>query len=149
MKIAKVYRTVSNEAICVLTGLTPKAIKIEEMAKLCQLTKGNTNKKEQVDNNMEVKHPADTITRMIEDTEEKSLIQIFTDGSKTEKGVGAGTAVFESGLHIKHIQCRLNKRCTNNQAEQLAILTALKYTENMQTTEKTATAYSDSLITLD
>jgi len=41
------------------------AIKIEEMAKLYQLTKGNTNKKEQVDNNMEVKHwqhPADTIT---------------------------------------------------------------------------------------
>ena len=39
------------------------------------------NKKEQLDNSMEVKrwqHPTDTITGMIEDTEEKSLLQIFT-----------------------------------------------------------------------
>ena len=34
IKIAKEYRTVSNEALCVLTGLTPIAIKIEEMARL-------------------------------------------------------------------------------------------------------------------
>jgi ribonuclease HI len=82
-------------------------------------------------------------------TDERNLIQIFTDGSKTEKGVGAGITYFESGLHINNIQCRLNKSCTNNQAEQLAILTALKHTENMQTTEKTVTIYTDSLITLD
>ena len=66
IKIAKAYRTVSNEALCVLAGLTPITIKIEEIAKLYRLTKGNTNKKEQVDNNMEVQywqHSADTITR--------------------------------------------------------------------------------------
>jgi len=34
IKIAKAYRTVSNEALCVLTGLTPIAIKIEETVKL-------------------------------------------------------------------------------------------------------------------
>ena len=91
---------------------------------------------------MEVKHwqhPADEITRRLDDTDERSLIQIFTDGSKTEKGVGAGIAFFESGLHINNRQCGLNRSCTNNQAEQLAILTALKLTENMQTTEKTVT----------
>jgi ribonuclease HI len=122
------------------------------VAKLYHLTKGNTNKNEQVDNNMEVKHwqhPADTVTRMIENTEEKSRLQMYTDGSKTEKGVGAAIAVFESSLHTNHVQCRLNKSCSNNQAEQLAILTALKYTENMQTTEKTVTIFTDSLITLD
>jgi hypothetical protein len=37
IKIAKVYRTVSNEALCVLKGLTPIAIKIEEMARLYKL----------------------------------------------------------------------------------------------------------------
>jgi ribonuclease HI len=101
---------------------------------------------------MEVKYwqsPADTIKRMMEDTEEKSRIQIYTNGSKTDKGVGAGIAVFESGLHTKHIQCGLNKSCSINQAEQLAILTTLKYTENMQTTEKTVTIYIESLITLE
>jgi hypothetical protein len=138
--------------LCVLTGLTPITIKIEEMANLYHLTKCNTKQKDQVDNNMEVKdwqHHADTITRMIEDTEEKSRIQIYTDGSKTEKGVGADIAVFESGLHTNHVQCRLNKSCSNNQAEKLAILTALKYTENMQTTKKTVTIHTDSLITID
>jgi ribonuclease HI len=101
---------------------------------------------------MEVKnwqHSAETITRILEDTDEKSPIQIFTDGSKTEKGVGAGIAIFKSGRHIKSLQCRLNKRCTNNQAEQLAILTALKYTETLQTKDKTATVYTDSQIILD
>ena len=56
LKIARAYRTVSNEALCVLTGMTPINIKIEEMAKLYHLTKGDTNKKEQVDNKMEIKH---------------------------------------------------------------------------------------------
>jgi len=32
IKIAKAYRTVTNEALCILTGLTPIAIKIEEEA---------------------------------------------------------------------------------------------------------------------
>ena len=92
-KIAKAYRTVSNEALCVLTGLTPITIKIKEMAKLYHLTRGNTNKKEQVNNNMEVKywqHPAETVARILEDTDERSPIQIFTDGSKTHKGVRGG-----------------------------------------------------------
>jgi len=41
IKIAKAYRTVSNEALCIFTGLTPIAIKIEEAAKLYQLTRGS------------------------------------------------------------------------------------------------------------
>jgi hypothetical protein len=97
---------------CVLTGLTPITIKLEEMAKLYQLTKGSPNKNVIVDNDMEVKHwqhPANAIARMFEDTDERSLIQIFTDGSKIEKGVGAGVAFFVSGLHINNMQCRLNK----------------------------------------
>jgi len=76
------------------------------MAKLYQLTKGSANKNELVDNVMEVKHwqhPADTITRMLEVTDERSLIQIFTDGRKTKKGVCAGIVFFKSGLHINNI----------------------------------------------
>ena len=43
----------------------------------------------------------------------------------------------------------LNKRCTNNQAEQLAILRALLYTENIKTEDDTATIYTDSQMTMD
>jgi len=76
---------------------------IEEMAKLYQLTKGSPNKNVTVDNDMEVKHwqhPADAITRMLEDTDERSLIQIFTDSSKTEKGVGAGIACMYICMYV-------------------------------------------------
>ena len=66
---------------------------------------------------------------------------------QNRKGVSAGIAIFESDLHINNIQRRVNKSCTNNQAQQLAILTALKHTENMQTTDKTVTIYTDSLNT--
>jgi ribonuclease HI len=94
-------------------------------------------------------HPADTITFLTESNEAAGLIQIFTDGSKSEQGVGAGIVVFRSGNYFKIPQYRLNKRCANNQAEQLAILRALEYTENIQTEDKTATVYTDSKMTLD
>jgi ribonuclease HI len=105
-----------------------------------------------VDRDMEVKylhHPAETITYLTVNNEETSTIQIFTDGSKSEQGVGAGVAIFKSGTHIKSLKYKLNKRCTNNQAEQLAILRAVDYTENLQTEDKTATIYTDSRMTLD
>jgi ribonuclease HI len=94
-------------------------------------------------------HPAETITFLTENNEETSTIKIFTDGSKSEQEVGAGIAIFGSGSHIKSPKYRLNKRCTNNQAEQLAISRALEYTENIQTEDKTATIYTDSRMTLD
>jgi hypothetical protein len=77
-------------------------------------------------------HPAVKITILRDNNEDNSTTQIFTDGSKSEKGVGAGIAVYTSGTHTKSLKYRLNKRCTNNQAEQLAILKSLGYTENTQ-----------------
>ena len=73
-----------------------------------------------VDSDMGVKychHPAETITFLTEDNEETSKIQIFTDGSKSEQGVGAGIVIFKSGNLINSLKYRLNKRSTNNQAE--------------------------------
>ena len=70
-----------------------------------------------------------------------SIIQIFTDGSKSEQEVGAGVAVFKSRDRIESKKYRLNERCANNQVDQLAILRALEYTENMQTEDKTATIH--------
>jgi hypothetical protein len=44
IRIAKSYRTVSNEALCMITGLTPIDIKIKETSQLFQITKGNKKK---------------------------------------------------------------------------------------------------------
>jgi ribonuclease HI len=81
-------------------------------------------------------HPAETSISSTDEKEDKGSIHIYTDGSKTDKGVGSGIAIFESGQYIKSIQRRLNKKCKNNQAEQLAILTALQYIETTQRTDK-------------
>jgi len=70
-------------------------------------------------------HPSETSIRSTDEKEETGSLHIYTDGSKTEKGVGSGIVIFESVQHIKSVQCRLNKKCTNNQPEKLAILTAL------------------------
>jgi len=44
LKIAKAYRTVSNEALCIINGVTPINIKIEEIGKLYEITeRGGTN----------------------------------------------------------------------------------------------------------
>jgi len=41
IKTAKAYRTVSSEALCIITGLTPIHIKIQEMAELYKIERGN------------------------------------------------------------------------------------------------------------
>ena len=120
------------------------AIKIEA-TQFYELTRGS--KKE------EVKYwhdPAERITFLTENIEKTNTIQIFTDGSKSEQGVGAGIAIaiHRSGNHIKSLKCKLNKRCTNNRAEQLATLRAVEYTENIATEDRTATIYTGSRITL-
>ena len=149
--MAKAYRTVSSEALCVVTGMTPIHIKIEAAAKLYQHTRGHIKDKEQFDNNKETRiwqHPAEAIVRTSEGNEEDSPRQIYTDGSKTEKGVGSRIAINRSGQNIKTLQCKLNKKCTNNQAEQFAILKALEYIDNTQMVGKKATIYTDSQTTL-
>ena len=39
LRIAKAYRTVSNEALCVINGIIPISIKIEETGKFYGITK--------------------------------------------------------------------------------------------------------------
>jgi hypothetical protein len=61
-------------------------MKIEEAAQLYHLTRGNAKDKAQFDGDTGVKywqHPAQTTIKVLEDNnDEKSLIQIYTDGSK-------------------------------------------------------------------
>jgi len=43
IKMAKAYRTVSPEALCIHTGMTPIEIKIEEAVQICSTTRGSIN----------------------------------------------------------------------------------------------------------
>ena len=80
---------------------------------------------------------------------EDNPLQIYTDGSKTEKGVGSGIVIYRYGQHIRNLQFKLNKKCTKNQAEQLAILKALESIDNTETADKKATIHTDIQTTLD
>jgi len=40
LRIAKAYRTISHEALCIITGTPPINIKVEEAVTLCNITKG-------------------------------------------------------------------------------------------------------------
>jgi ribonuclease HI len=71
------------------------------------------------------------------------------DGSKSEKGVGSGIAIFTNKNLTDTIKYRLNGRCLNNQAEQLAIRKALEKIQNLDSNKKTVQVLTDSQITLD
>jgi hypothetical protein len=114
IKMAKAYRTVSSEALCVVTGMIPIHLKIEKAAEFYLHTRSHIKDTEQFDNNKEARfwqHPAETVIRTSEGNEDSPL-QIYTDGSKTEKGVGSGIAIYSSGQNIRTLQFKLNKKCT-------------------------------------
>ncbi|MCL2355144.1 MAG: hypothetical protein FWC68_04670 [Oscillospiraceae bacterium] len=51
-------------------------------------------------------------------------VHVYTDGNKREHGVGSGIAIFKDSKVIHAKKYKLNRRRSNNQAEQLAILKA-------------------------
>jgi hypothetical protein len=118
--MAKAYRTVSSKALCVVTGMTPIHLKTEEAAELYLHIRSQIKDTEQFDNNKEARfwqHPAETVVKTSERNEDDSPLQIYTDGNKTEKGVGLGIAIYRCGQNIRSLQFKLNKKCTKNQAE--------------------------------
>jgi len=103
IKITKAYRVVSNEALCIITGLIPINIKIEETGKYYEITK---EKGTQYEREMEVKnwnHPAKHV-KIIEGHEDSPhFVQAYTDGSKSD-GVGTGIAIFSENNSYIEIQ---------------------------------------------
>ena len=72
-------------------------------------------------------HAAVKITILRDNKEDSSTTQIFTDGSKSEHGAGAGIAVYSSDTNTKSLKFILKESCSNNQAEQLLILKSIEY----------------------
>ena len=52
--------------------------------------------------------------------------EIYTDGSKNEKGVGSGNAIFVDRNLTFQLRYKLADKCSNIQVQQLAILKALE-----------------------
>jgi hypothetical protein len=153
--MAKAFRTTSSEALCMLTGMTTILIKVEEVTAHYKLKQKMGHRDIEWDCDVEIQnwpHPAEFgIIHEVVGNEETS-IQVYTDRSKQEQGVGSGAVIFKASEMIAKLQFKLDNRCYNNQAEQLAILKTLEKLEvlNRQSINPLSTIiFTDSRISLD
>ena len=153
IKMAKAFRTVSYDALCILTGQTPIVLKINEAVELYNIKKTGKFGDNLIDTMVNYKtwpHPADSVLIRTVTENMKHDLTIYTDGSKTEHGVGSGIVIY-TDQESTELKYRLDGRCSNNQAEQLAIMKGLQYIEEIELKgqERIAAIYTDSKITLD
>jgi ribonuclease HI len=97
-------------------------------------------------------HPTDTAATIEVKEYDNHAVQIYTDGSKNEHGVGAGVAIFTGNELVTTQKFKLDNRCSNNQAEQLAIAKVLEALETMvmdENSPRTAAIITDIRISLD
>ena len=125
IRMAKSFRTASSEALCNVTVMTLIIIKTEEAVKQYNIRKRNGSQLQLIDQEVELKnlpHPADVVKIMEDNGYKEQTIQVYRDGSKNKQGVGSGVAIFVGRELKEQLQFKLDKRFSNNQAEQLAIL---------------------------
>ena len=155
IKIAKAHKTLSYEASCVMAGVLPIELVIEEKVELYKIKHGYTRFQYECELPLPVKdwpHPAERVNLTQTNDQARYGFKIYTDGSKTGENVGSGIAIFTDNNLIGQFKYRLENHCSNNQAEKLAILKAIEKIQslpNCNDIDKTIAIYTDSKVTLD
>jgi hypothetical protein len=127
-------------------------MKAEEAANIYRITKDKQN--QLLDHETEPQdwtHPADTVRICDQNELTDHSFHIYTDGSKHKHGVGSGIAIYIKSELTYQIKHKLHIRCSNNQAEQTAIIKALHALETIKLSNKTPSTvkiFTDSKITL-
>ena len=109
MRVCKAYRTISYEASCVLSNVLPLPNKVIELASLREVkSKGLL----EVDGDripiqrsvLNERHPAQCIQGFVDFNQQDDTtgLRIFTDGSKSEDGVGSAYVVYEQSIEVHH-----------------------------------------------
>jgi len=114
--------------LCIPTGMTPVLIDLGSQAKIYHNTWGN-KKSEQYDapkHYSQWNHPADALEMKQKREWREYTVEIHTDGSKSSGGVGSGIAIFYNNQLLLQLMYTVADECSNNQAEQLAIVKALE-----------------------
>jgi len=152
IKIAKAYRTISYDASCVIAGVRPIQITIEQKVQTYMATQ---IKSPEYDAPLEVRywrHPAELPTNREVENGSIYTTEVYTDGSKIGDNVGAAGIIFVNGKLVHQLKFKLQGHCSNNQAEQIAILKVLEKLEELQNghgNDKRVAIYTDSKITSD
>jgi len=72
---------------------------------------------------------------------------VYTDSSETGDNVGAAGIIFVNGKLVHQLKFKLHGHCSNNQAQQIAILKVLEKLEELQNgqdNDKRVAIYTDS-----
>ena len=151
IKIAKTYRTISYDASCMVAGVRPIQITIEQQVQTYLATKINNLA---YDAPLEVKcwrHAAELTFHEVENGTTYTT-EVYTDGSKMGDNVGAAGIINVNGRLVHQLKFKLHGHCSNNQADQIAILKVLEKLEELlagQDNDEHIAIYTDSKITLD
>jgi len=97
-------------------------------------------------------HPAKAISIIETGAHEEAAIFAYTEGSKYQRGVGSCVVIFKGSDIIARQKMKLEDRCSNNQAEQVAIHKALEEIELLnreRISALNAIIYTDSRVSLD
>jgi hypothetical protein len=97
IKMAKAYRTISYDASCVIAGVRPIQITIEQKVQTYMATKINNP---EYDAPLEVRywrHPAELPTIREVENGSTYATEVYTDGSKIGDNVGAAGIIFVNG----------------------------------------------------
>ena len=155
IRVAKAFRTTPSEALCIVTGMTPIIIKTEEAVKQYNIRETKESQTQLIDREVELKtwpHPADVVKILEDNGHKEQTIQIYTDGSKNEHGVGSGVAIFVGKELKAQLKFKMDNRYSNNQAEQRTIVKALEIIDAIDIAEdspRTIGIFTDSRITMD
>jgi ribonuclease HI len=98
------------------------------------------------------RYPAELAT--IREVENGSIYTtvVYTDSSKIGDNFGAKGIIFVNGKLVHQLKFKLYGHCSNNEAEQIAIVKVLEKLEELQDgqdNDKRAAIYTDSKIILD
>jgi ribonuclease HI len=153
IKISKAYRTTSYEASCVMAGVPPIGIVITGKVQLYKRKHCLESSEHACDMPLPVNkwpHPARRVTIMETSEQTTYPIEIYTDGSKDEGKVGAGVVIYSNKQLVTQCKYKLQSCCSNNQAEQIAILKALEQLPELDNpTDRTVAIFTDSKVTMD
>jgi len=77
------------------------------------------------------RHPAEIATVHEVENSTAYTTKVYTDGSKIGDNVGAAGIIFVNGKLVHQLKFKLHGHCSNNQAEQIAILKVLEKLEEL------------------
>jgi len=152
VKSAKAFRNISFEASCMMTRVRPIGIVIEENVRLYTIKHNAERSEYECDTPLPIKewpHPALRLNVMeISDSTPYST-EIYTSGSKIGGKVGAVAVIYVDQVLKKQCKYKLQNCCSNNQAEQIAILKSMEELTSLSDhNDRTVAICTDRKVTL-